>query len=176
MKNLANAVTISRMAFAVGMLISPPFSIVFWLCYFCGGLSDILDGPIARRLRQTSAAGARLDSVADMIFAASIGIFVLLHIPLPTWLWLCALAIALLRGVSYGIGFYKFRVFSAPHTYLNKATGALLFAFPLLYTLLGLSAAGAFVCLVAFLAAAEEAVITIISQTLERDRKGLCIQ
>ncbi|HGH0401081.1 TPA: CDP-alcohol phosphatidyltransferase family protein [Clostridioides difficile] len=49
------------------MLSSTFSSLPFWICYFWCGISDILDGLIARKLRQQSGIGAKLDSIADFI-------------------------------------------------------------------------------------------------------------
>ncbi|MDP4118803.1 MAG: CDP-alcohol phosphatidyltransferase family protein, partial [Bacillota bacterium] len=71
-----------------------PFSIFFWICYLLGGLSDLLDGFVARRLNQQSAAGAKLDSIADMVFGVAIFIVVIKNIHVPVWLWICITLIA----------------------------------------------------------------------------------
>lgn len=176
MKNLANIVTASRMVLAAALFLTPVFSTGFWICYLCGGLSDLLDGPIARMLKQTSSAGARLDSIADLAFAVAIAAAVIKNVALPEWIWLLAALTVLLRCAGYGIGFYKYRAFSALHTYMNKAAGALIFAFPLLFTLLGLETAGAILCLTALISALEELAITVKSKELRRDCKGLFIQ
>ena len=63
--------------------------------------------------------------------------------------------------------------FSALHTYANKATGALIFAFPLLYALLGLTVSGVILCAAAFFSSVEELIITGSSPTLNRDCKGI---
>lgn len=174
--NLANVMTSFRVIFAVAMVLVLPFSTAFWLCYLGGGLSDILDGFIARTWNQQSEAGAQFDSIVDMIFAVSIAIVVIRNCTLPLWLWVCIVFIALLRSSSYGIGFYKYHTFPALHTDLNKATGALLFLLPLLYTLLGLSLAGGILCLTAFLSSLEELAITVTSKELNRDCKRITLQ
>lgn len=155
------------------MILVEPFSVFFWICYCLGGISDLLDGFAARKLNLQSDAGARLDSIADVVFAAAIAVIAIGSIPLPFWLWLCICGIALLRIVGYAIGFYKYRAFSSLHTYANKAAGALIFAFPVLYILLGLTATGILVCTAAFVSSLEEVVITARSKELNRDCKGL---
>lgn len=173
--NLANVITSFRIIFAVAMVLVLPFSTVFWICYLGGGLSDILDGFIARKWNHQSEAGAKFDSIADMIFAVSVAIVVIKNCTLPLWLWVSIALIALLRSISYGIGFYKYHTFPALHTYLNKATGALLFLFPLLYALLGLSLAGGILCLTALLSSLEELAITVTSKALNRDCKRISL-
>lgn len=172
-KNIANVITTLRIMFSIVMVIVSPFSLVFWICYISGGLSDLLDGIVARKLRRQSPAGARLDSVADLVFAIAIAVTAAMHIKFPVWLSICALVIALLRLTSYAIGFYKYRTFSSVHTYANKATGVLVFAFPILYAAFGLTLAGMLLSIAAFTSSLEELAITAKSQTLDRDRKGL---
>lgn len=173
--NFANVMTSFRVIFAVVMVFVLPFSTTFWICYLCGGLSDILDGFIARKWNQQSVAGAQFDSIADLMFAVSLTIVVIKNCTLPLWLWVSIAFIALLRCISYGIGFYKYQTFPALHTHLNKATGALLFLFPLLYTLWGLSLAGGILCLIAFLSSLEDLAITVTSKELNRDCKRITL-
>lgn len=176
MKYIANMITASRIVFAVGMVLAAPFSILFWVFFFSAGLSDMVDGYVARKLKCESALGATLDSVADLAFAIAILFVVLKNISIPMWLWLCSAIIGLLRITGYGIGFYKYHTFSSLHTWLNKATGALIFAFPLLYALFGLPVAGAGISFVALLSAIEELAITVKSRELEKDCKGFFAQ
>lgn len=172
-KHLANIITLSRIVFAVMMIVAIPFSTIFWVCYICGGISDMFDGYIARKLNQQSAFGAQLDSIADLLFALSLFIIVVSNIRFPRWLWLCIAIIALIRVVGYSIGFYKYHTFSSLHTYLNKGTGAFIFALPVLYVLFGLTTAGIIISFVAFASATEELIITIKSKKLNRDCKSL---
>jgi len=172
-RNPANYITLSRIVFAVAMALVPPFSTAFWICYVCGGVSDLLDGPVARRLGMESDAGAKLDSAADLVFAAAVFVASINSAVFPAWLWLCIAGIALMKIIGYGVGFYRFRTFAGLHTLLNKATGACIFAFPLLYAVWGLSAAGIAACGIAFLASLEELIIMLLSKELERDQKSI---
>lgn len=169
----ANAITSLRIVFALWMVFCAPFSAGFWVCYVCAALSDMLDGPVARRSKQASAIGARLDSLADLVFAAAIAVVVIRYIHIPGWLWICALIIVVLRLISYAIGFHKYHCFASLHTWGNKATGALIFISPVLYILLGLKVTGIILCVVAFVSAFEELLINLSSSELERDRKSL---
>ena len=171
MKHLPNIITFLRFPLSIAMLVVSPFSSHFWILYLCSGLTDILDGFLVRKLHQESALGAKLDSIADFVFVGCLTIFVVANMQIP--LWLCALAIALLRFVSYGIGSYKYHEFTALHTWANKLTGILIFAAPILYCLCGLRFTGIILCTVAFISACEELVIIIKSKKLNRDCKGI---
>lgn len=160
----------------MAMVLVIPFSIWFWIFYILGGLSDFLDGFVARKWKQQSKARAKFDSIADMVFIISIAIIVVKNIHISLWIWICIVVIALFRGVSYGIGFYKYRTFASLHTFLNKVTGVLIFIFPLLYVLFGLDITAFFLCLVAFLSSFEEVLIILKSKELNRDCKGIFME
>ena len=78
-------------------------------------------------------------------------------------------AIALIRFVSLGIGFMKYRAFAFLHTYANKCTGAVLACFPILIYVAGLSLTVFVICGAASLSAFEELVITMQSKMLDRN-------
>lgn len=172
-KDLANFITSSRFGFAIAMVLAEPFSAAFWVCYLCGGLSDLLDGAVARKLKAQSHSGAKLDSIADVVFTAALAVVAARSIQFPIWVWLCAACIAALRLASYGIGFMKYHTFASLHTYANKATGALIFAFPVLYAVLGLTATGVLLCVAALASSVEELIITAKSRQLDRDCRSV---
>jgi cardiolipin synthase len=96
------------------------------------GLSDYLDGYLARRLDQMSKLGAVLDPVADRLYilAAVVGLGVRDIIPL----WLALLLPARDVFLWCLVPFLRTRGYSAlPVHFLGKAaTAALIYAFPLL--------------------------------------------
>lgn len=49
------------------------------------GLTDVLDGFIARRTGQLTAVGAVVDPIADKVFAATVVVTLLLHRRMPVW-------------------------------------------------------------------------------------------
>lgn len=171
--NLANLVTITRIIVAVVLLCTVPLTVPFWVAYTYCGLSDVLDGALARTLKQQSAIGARLDSIADLVFVFSASISIIPAVALPVWLWVWVAIIGVTRVTAYAIGYGKYRTFPALHTYANKAAGAVLFCAPFVIQWLGIAASGTVVCLVASLAAIEELLITASSHALDRDRTGL---
>ena len=176
MKHLPNIITFLRFPLSIAMLVVSPFSALFWIFYLDSGLTDILDGFLARKLHQESTIGAKLDSLADFVFVECLTIFAVINMNIPRWLWLCALVIALPRFASYGIGFYKYHAFTALHTWANKLTGILIFAAPILYCLCGLRFTGIILCAAAFVSACEELIITVKSKELDRDCKGILVR
>ncbi|MBR1973057.1 MAG: CDP-alcohol phosphatidyltransferase family protein, partial [Candidatus Methanomethylophilaceae archaeon] len=68
MKQIANVLTGCRILGSILLLIFPAFSLRFYVTYLLCGLSDMVDGTIARRTNSVSRFGSQLDTVADMVF------------------------------------------------------------------------------------------------------------
>ena len=176
MKHLANILTVLRIAGAVALLFTTAFSPPFWALYLFCGLSDVVDGLVARGMQQQSDLGAKLDSIADVVFIFAAILVVVPAIAIPLWAWVCAGVITLIRVVTYLIGFRKYRAFPSLHTWANKVTGGLLFCMPILLSILGMTVAGIILGLSALFSACEELVITVRAKELDRDRKGLFVR
>ena len=136
-KNLPNIITSFRIFGAICLLFVAPLSVAFYALYTFCGLTDAVDGAIARAANATSELGAKLDSVADLLFYAVmlIRIFPVLWDLLPRNLWLIVLAAILIRLCSYFTVAVKYRRFASLHTRLNKVTGLLVFSVPYLIKL-----------------------------------------
>lgn len=96
-----------------------------------GGLTDFLDGYLARRLHQRSRLGQFLDPVADRLYilATLVGLAVRAIVP---W-WLVAVLVARDVCVVIGMFFLRTRGFTSLPVHLvgKAATFLLLYAFPL---------------------------------------------
>lgn len=158
------------------MMLEGSFSNIFWISYICGGVSDAIDGFVARTWNIQSQFGAKLDSIADVLYAFSIFLVAIRNIMIPTWLWVCILMILFTRCIAYGIGFYKFHAFVALHTYANKISGFFLFLFPLFYMQFGIIFTGIFLCLLSFLSSLEELMMIMKSKDLNRNSKSIFIR
>ena len=75
LKTIPNMLSISRLILIPAMLIpayfiedEPQARFVFLIMFIVIGVTDKLDGTLARYLNQTTALGAKLDTIADMVF------------------------------------------------------------------------------------------------------------
>ena len=68
--NVADIITLLRISGTVLLLFLKPLSVKFFLIYALTGITDVLDGWVARRLKIDGDFGAKLDSVADLLFYA----------------------------------------------------------------------------------------------------------
>lgn len=112
------------------MLFFPAFSLGFWVLYSWGGISDMIDGTIAKKLNAESELGSRIDSVADLVFVICSAIMILPSVHLPVWIWFWTAVIGSVKMAGIIIGSYRQRKLAIPHSISNKLTGILLFCLP----------------------------------------------
>ncbi|MBQ8638394.1 MAG: CDP-alcohol phosphatidyltransferase family protein [Lachnospiraceae bacterium] len=60
---MANTITFFRIAASIVLLSCPVFSHAFYVFYIAAGVSDMLDGFVARKTNTASKFGARLDMI-----------------------------------------------------------------------------------------------------------------
>ena len=127
MRYLPNAISLLRVAGSIGLLFCDVAGWIFWALYALCGISDMVDGPLARKLQAESKTGAVLDSVADIVFVACCAIRLLSVLVIPTWLWIWAGVIVFIKMVNQVSALVVCKRFCFPHTWANKLTGLLLF-------------------------------------------------
>ena len=153
---MANTITLFRIAAGIVLLLCPVFSPAFTVFYIAAGLSDMLDGFVARKTDTVSKLGARLDTMADFVLVVVCLIKLLPILRIPAWLYAWIGIIALIKLVNAISGFAVQRRFVAVHSLMNKATGALLFLLPLTIPAVGLKTSAIVVCAAATFAAIQE--------------------
>lgn len=157
MKNyIANIVTGCRILGSILIVFLPALSFQFYIVYLLCGLSDMVDGTIARKTNSTSSFGARLDTTADFLFVAVCLIKLLPLIHIPGWLFIWIIIIAVIKLTSIIGGLASMKKLVSIHTFLNKATGLLLFLLPLTLKYIELKYSSIVVCLLATFAAIQE--------------------
>ena len=172
MKYLPNFITAFRMFCTVPLLIIKPFSVCFFILYIFCGVSDVLDGFLARKTGTVSRTGQILDSTADTLFFAVI-VIVYVRTLRPDFVFIAWIAaVCILRTASFITGLVRFKEIVFLHTYANKAAGCTLFCFPFLY-ILSPDAAFITTCIIATLSAAEELIITVTAKKPDRDVKSI---
>lgn len=170
----ANGITLLRIAGTVGLIFPTALSPLFLGLYTLTGLTDALDGWVARKTGTAGDFGARLDSIADLIFCAVmiIRLFPVLSEKLSVQIWYAVAAIVLVRLGAYCTAAIKYRRFVALHTWLNKLTGAAVFLLPyILITSWGVRYSWA-VCVLAFAASLEELAIHLSRKSCCADTKS----
>lgn len=153
---MANIITCCRILCSILILYFPVYTPWFYALYIMSGFSDMLDGYVARKTNTTSNLGAKLDSISDLTFVAACLIKILPSLDLPMWLWIWIAAIAIIRVINVVSGYICQHRIVMLHTVANKATGLLLFIFPVLIIFISISYAAIPVSIVATFAAVQE--------------------
>ena len=155
-ENLANYISFSRIIMSIILLIPETFSTSFNIIYIYCGISDMLDGFIARKSKNESEIGAKLDSIADIVFVlgAMIKILPILNIYKEIIIWIVFIVLIKIINVIHTYIYYKQIVL--PHTILNKITGFILFLTPFIIFKTNSIAFEIIICIIATLAAAQE--------------------
>jgi len=155
-KYIANIITGSRVAFSLPLLFIPLSSALFYILYLFCGLTDMIDGAIARKTGAVSKFGARLDTVADFVFmfVCSIKILPIMHI--PAWLWVWIIIVALIKIFNIALVFIQKKKLLSIHSVLNKTTGVALFLLPLSLAFVETTYSVATICVLATIAVMQE--------------------
>lgn len=172
-KAIPNCLSITRIVLALCLIAIMPLSIAFYIIYVLCGISDMLDGFIARKTGTSSPIGARLDSAADLVMVAVLffKLYPVISIPAQIVIWI--LLVFVIRIISMAIVFLKYKSFAILHTYSNKVTGLLLFLIPIFLLNYSSNWWMYVICGIANLSAAEELLIHLTSKELLPDRKSI---
>ena len=155
-KQIANIITLCRIPGSIGLLFCPVFADRFYGLYLFCGLTDMVDGTIARKTGAASSFGSRLDTVADFLFVISSFVKLVPVIRIPVWTWVWVAVIAAVKLVNLVRGFTQTKQIPALHTIANKATGLCLFLLPLTSSFVDLRYTAPVVCVLATIAAIQE--------------------
>ena len=127
MNHFPNIISVLRIASSIGLLFCNATGWPFWVLYTLCGISDMVDGWLARKLHAETKAGAILDSVADIVFVTCCAVRLIPMLGIPTWLWIWAGVIVFIKMVNQVLSLVVHKRFFFPHTIVNKLTGLLLF-------------------------------------------------
>ena len=154
--NTANSITGLRIVCGIALLFFPVFSPAFYALYLTAGVSDMIDGTVARKTGTAGEFGSKLDTAADFVLVAVCLIKLIPVLDIPIWLIIWIAVIAGIKLINVISGYVTRKEFVAAHTVLNKATGFALFFLPLTLSIIDLKYSGIFVCSLATLAAIRE--------------------
>lgn len=165
-KMIPNIITLMRILGTFLILFIKPLTASFYAVYTLTGITDILDGFVARKFNLTSNFGAKLDSVADLFFYSVMMVKILpvLYALLPHYIWYGVGIAILIRLLSYGVAAIKFHQFASTHSRLNKLTGLAVFCIPFVLLLPYRAALCGFVCCIAIISSTHELFIHIIKK------------
>lgn len=130
-KQCANIISATRIAAAISLFFLDEIKAPFIILYVYCGLTDFVDGKLARKLEITSTLGAFLDTVGDVLtYLAFVKILIVQNL-VPLWaiVWY---VIAMLGNILAGlIAKKRFGQFYLIHSLFGKILGVALFTLPI---------------------------------------------
>ncbi len=173
--SIPNMITSFRVLGTFGLFFVEPFTLPFFILYTFCGVSDVLDGWVARTTGSITEFGSRFDSISDLLFYAVmlIRIFPAMWEILPKTIWLGVAAVIILRIISYTLAALKYRRFASLHTYMNKLTGFFMFCVPYFLTSMYGVVYCKCVCMVSAISTLEELLIHCCAKKYTTENKTL---
>ena len=153
---MANTITGIRIVCSIAILFFPALSPAFYVLYIIAGVSDMVDGAVAKKTSTVSDFGSKLDTAADFVLVAVCLIKLIPSIHIPYWLIVWIIVITLIKATNLVSGYVMRKEMVVLHTVMNKVTGILLFMLPLTLNVIDLKYSGAVVSAVATFAAIQE--------------------
>lgn len=169
---IPNLLSLGRLAGALLLPFVVDHPMLFLAIYAAAGVSDLLDGYLARRWNSTSLWGARLDSAADAVFFLVVtAVFVRLFAEfLQVHHGVLLAVVIVIRIVNAVFSLVKHGQIVAVHTWSNKATGLAAYLLPAVFFITADSRLLTAVLLLACAAAAEEFAITLLHDEPDPNR------
>jgi len=117
-KNIPNMLSVSRIFFGVALPFLSRYTYALLGCLAAIGISDVLDGILARRFKWESALGEKLDSLADGVYIISAILSAIFVIKMKFTLYIYAILAVLMvgRALNMVITWFKFRRAGFIHT------------------------------------------------------------
>ena len=153
---MANIITGIRIICSIALVFFPAFSPAFYTLYIVAGISDMIDGVVARKMGTVSEFGTKLDTAADFILVAVCLIKLIPIIHVPKWLIFWIIVIAVIKAINLISGYVMRKEIVVLHTVMNKVTGIFLFVLPLTLTFIDLKYSGAVISTLATFSAIQE--------------------
>lgn len=172
MKHIPNTLSFLRLFLIIPLAILPPLGLAFMIIYCVAGLSDMIDGPIARRLNAATPFGAVLDGGADLLMGIVVIFRLLPVISISSFTLNWIFFAIFLKIIALFVGLVKFRKAATLHTYFGKGFGFLLFCFPMFYLFFEADDILFFMLIYATFTFVEDILILLLSSHLDLNHKG----
>lgn len=172
MKYVPNVLSCTRIILALSLLFIPALTPLFLTIYTIAGITDMVDGPLARKYNVASPLGANLDGIADYTFVA-IALFRI--VPALDFYPLVIISVVatliVMKGIGLIVGYIRYRQIMMMHTYASKTAAMVAFLLPLIIHFTGFdeNIIVAFFGLYVFLFLAEEILINLVLPEPTRD-------
>lgn len=168
-KHIANIISISRIIAASVLFVFSEITSGFLAIYIYCGFSDLIDGPIARKLGTVSILGAKMDTVGDVLTYISLAKILIIQNLIPFWFYIVEgiavvgfLASAIISKKKYGKFYFV-------HSRFGKIMGASMFVLPFAIQWINERIYIGIICAISNIAAGESVFIQLKSKNAHLD-------
>lgn len=177
MKQLPNMISCIRIVLSIMLLFLINIPSIFVIIYFLCGISDVVDGYLARLLDAETMVGAKLDSLGDFTFFM-VWLFILitfLHGENNIPIIICSIIVAVIRIINLIITKVKFKQWNIIHTIGNKLTGLIMFFMLPIYSFAKNIPFWSVIVIgvIAIISSLEESLILLKSKSYDANRKSI---
>lgn len=162
-RHVPNMLSVLRIILSVLLIPFMSGRIGFVFIYIAIGITDVLDGLIARKLGYESDFGAKLDSIADFVFySILVFMFLKLHSSIVEVTNQVALIVIIfIRLINMLLTKLKYKKVVFIHTLANKTSGVILYLMPMVFLFVQDGIVVSIILIIVFIAAIEELLITV---------------
>lgn len=161
--NLPNILSYVRMVLSLWMLVVTPLESAFFVLFTLAGFSDLVDGPLARRLDVADRFGTLVDSVADLLLIVVVAIRVGPAIDPPGFIVVVVAAILAFKLLTWAIVWLRTGWPTVLHTPIHRLTGGLAFLSVYVIDRVDIAWWGGGLCGLALIGALHEAWIQMMA-------------
>lgn len=168
-KQLPNIISSSRILCAIFLFFLTEISVLFISVYFYCGLSDLVDGKLARKLDAISLLGTKLDTAGDVITYLALAKILYIQSLIPVWVivWLVVAMVGFIASAV--ISKIRLGKFYFVHSLFGKILGTAAFIIPFVINFVKSNIYLGVVCGIASIAAIESIIIQSKSKEIKTD-------
>lgn len=173
---MANKITFLRILLVLSLLFLVNEQITFFVIYGISGLTDIIDGYIARKLHQESLLGAKLDSIADVLLSGIIFYYMIQYLDqIYPIFYILFIIVLICKLIIIVLNYIKFHQWFIRHTISNKFSGILLFFIPFTVFFQVLNSYLWILFVISFVTIIDEFLIFLFSRDMNINQKNAII-
>ena len=172
-KHFANVLSMCRIIIASVLLWYSDITAGFLRLFCLAGLTDLLDGPIARLTNSVSELGSKLDTYGDVLTYTAIAKILLFKEKIKKKYLVIAVCAGAALLISAFIGLKRFGTFFFIHTISGKLLGLGCFLLPFSAFMNTLNILAPLICLILIVLALESLIIQLKSTAPNPDTRSI---
>ncbi|MBR0413529.1 MAG: CDP-alcohol phosphatidyltransferase family protein [Clostridia bacterium] len=129
-KYIPNIISSARIIAGASLFLFSDVTNGFIALYVFCGITDLIDGPIARKLNATSSIGALLDTVGDIVTYMAFAKILLVQKQVPKSIVIWMLGVAAIHLIAGLVSLIKVKKFYVVHSLFGKILGGSVFVLP----------------------------------------------